>query len=336
MEIRELPNSEIEIESAISVEDFLRYKKEAVERLGIAVTIEGFRKGHVPEKILVEKLGLPKILEEAAQGALSEEYPKIIKKHGIDAIGRPEITIMKLADGNPLEFKIKTAVYPKITLPDYKKIAKDEMTKKDSEPIVEEKEITEVLEEVRRRKNGVEKHQNENTPETLIDDVFAKSLGTFESLDELKKSIRGGLLEEKKWKQKDKKRLQILENISKRAGVVLPQILIENEEGRMILELKSRIEESGITWNDYLANVKKTEDDLKKEWADIAKKRVIVNIIVNEIARLEHITADTDEVKKEVDQILAVHKNADKDAATRYVDGVLVYRKVYELLEKEN
>ena len=56
--------------------------------------------------------------------ALEKEYPKIISEHKIKAIGLPEITLTKVAENNPLGFKIKTSVLPEITLPDYKKIAR--------------------------------------------------------------------------------------------------------------------------------------------------------------------------------------------------------------------
>jgi len=65
------------------------------------------------------------ILEEMAELALSKIYPEIIIKEKIDAIGRPEISITKLAKDNPLEFKIITSVLPEVKLGDYKKIAKE-------------------------------------------------------------------------------------------------------------------------------------------------------------------------------------------------------------------
>ena len=49
--------------------------------------------------------------------ALEKEYPKIIKEYKIKAIGRREITLTKLAENNPLGFKIKTSVLRKSPFP---------------------------------------------------------------------------------------------------------------------------------------------------------------------------------------------------------------------------
>ena len=57
-------------------------------------------------------------------------FAEILDKEKIDAIGRPEIGITKLAAGNPLEFKVTTAIAPTIdSLPDYKAVSA-EKTKK--------------------------------------------------------------------------------------------------------------------------------------------------------------------------------------------------------------
>ncbi len=123
--LKQLPNAEIEISGELSGEQFAAYRAPALKQLHQTVTIDGFRPGHIPENVLVAKLGKEKILLEMAELALREHYPKIITENKIAAIGRPEITITKIATDNPLGFKIKTAVEPTVKLPDYKKIARE-------------------------------------------------------------------------------------------------------------------------------------------------------------------------------------------------------------------
>src|SRR3989338_2508347 len=121
--LNSLPERELEIVGAITVEKMSLMRQKALNRLKESVEIAGFRKGNVPDAILVQKVGEMRILEEAAEMALSEEYPNILEEHHVDAIGRPEISITKMAPRNPLEFKIKTALMPEVSLTDYKKIA---------------------------------------------------------------------------------------------------------------------------------------------------------------------------------------------------------------------
>ena len=122
--INKLPKSEAEIEGELEAEVFESYFKPALARLGKNAKIDGFREGKVPENVLLSNIPEVRILEEMAELALSEHYPKIIEEHKLDAISRPEISLTKLARKNTLGFKIKTAVLPEIKLPDYKKIAK--------------------------------------------------------------------------------------------------------------------------------------------------------------------------------------------------------------------
>src|SRR3989339_1946852 len=123
IEIKLLPNSEVEIIGEISAEIFMSGRSNAIKEFSDNAEMDGFRKGKVPEDIMIKNIGAGAVLEKMAVIALEKEYPKIISEHKIRAIGRPEITLTKLAENNPLGFKIKTSVLPEITLPDYKKIA---------------------------------------------------------------------------------------------------------------------------------------------------------------------------------------------------------------------
>ena len=96
-------------------------RNRAVKEISEKAEMDGFRRGKIPEDILIKNLGLGVLLEKMAVIALEKEYPKIIKEYKIKAIGRPEITLTKVAENNPLGFKIKTSVLPEITLPDYKR-----------------------------------------------------------------------------------------------------------------------------------------------------------------------------------------------------------------------
>ncbi|MFZ2048701.1 MAG: trigger factor family protein, partial [Minisyncoccia bacterium] len=62
-----LPESEVEITGSISLEFINECRKEALKELGEKVNIDGFRKGHIPEDILVKRVGELAVLEESAE-----------------------------------------------------------------------------------------------------------------------------------------------------------------------------------------------------------------------------------------------------------------------------
>jgi len=141
-EIKNLSNSEIEIKLEISAQEFEDFYQEALKDIAKEFESEGFRRGKAPLSIVEEKTGEEKILTEAAEKAISENYKKIVLEEKLEPISQPKVEILKFAPGNPLVVKISAVVLPKVNLPDYKKIAG---TKKRKEIKVEEKEVEDSL-----------------------------------------------------------------------------------------------------------------------------------------------------------------------------------------------
>lgn len=335
LEIKFLPEtSEVEIIGEFSSDVFMAYKDPAVKELNNEVKIDGFRQGNVPESVLMNKIGIDKILDKMAVLLLEKEYPKIIIEHKIKAVGRPEISITKIADNNPLGFKVKTAILPDITLPDYKKIAQKVLNKKE-EIKTEDHEVDKLVESLRKSRAKKNEKNEETLPE--LGDEFAKTLGNFENMDALKSTIRLNLTEEKKAKTKEAKRMEILEKISESIDNIIPKYLIDLEKDKMEEEMKRNIEQMGMKWEDYLKHVKKTEDELKKDWEKEAQKRVKIGLIIEEMTEKEKIEVPNDELEKESDNMVEYYKkmgqNIDKEKAKNYLSGVMRNEKMFQILE---
>jgi len=81
-------------------------------------------------------------LSEAINLAIQKSFSEAVLDNNLEIISKPEASIVKIAKGNPFQFKVKVCVIPKIKLPDYKEIAKKCEKKEIS---VEENEIEESL-----------------------------------------------------------------------------------------------------------------------------------------------------------------------------------------------
>ena len=137
--IKKLPDSYVELTCLVEPQEFNPFISGALKTIGQEVEVQGFRKGKVPEAILKERLGLMKIYEEAARQAISHFYAQCANQHQIDPIGRPVVTVQKLAPDNPFEFTIKVAVFPEVKLPDYTPLLK---------PLAQERRLPVVTEEM--------------------------------------------------------------------------------------------------------------------------------------------------------------------------------------------
>ncbi len=360
--IKKLDNSEVEITGEISVEEFESHRTKAVKKVAESVDIPGFRKGNVPEQVLVQKVGEPAILYEMAEMAIGKAYPRIIETEKIDAIGHPEIAITKIAKGNPLGFKAKTAIMPEVKLPDYKKIAEKVVQKTNNKPMeVNEEELEKTIDEIRKNWTKIQKksaeEENKKTSkilgpdgqpvstqntkeseETLPDltDDFVKKIGKFENVEDFKNKIKVNLTEEKKMRVKEKGRMEIMEQILNKTDILVPNVLIEGELNRMAAEFKGNITAMGLKVEDYFAKLGKSEKDMRKEWRDDAVKRVKGHLVLHTIAREENITVGEVELEEKTLQFRAHHKDADPKRVKNYLAGVLTTEKVFRFLEGDS
>jgi trigger factor len=116
-----LAKSQVELIVEMSAEELTPYFERAAENISREMKIEGFRPGKVPVEVLKAKIGEMTILEEVVNIAIDKKLNKIIEENIKEMlVGRPEINIIKMAPGNPLEFKILVAVLPEIELGEYK------------------------------------------------------------------------------------------------------------------------------------------------------------------------------------------------------------------------
>ncbi len=153
-EIKKLEDSKIEINVEIDSVSFEGVVKDIIEKTRKKITIPGFRKGGrtpPPENIVIQNVGEINILYEAAEEAINNSYRRIVEDNKIEPLGKPEISIIKIARKNPLIFKIIVSIFPEIKLPDYKKEDLFGLSKIEKrEVVVDEKEIEQTLDYIRK------------------------------------------------------------------------------------------------------------------------------------------------------------------------------------------
>lgn len=343
--VKKIEGSQSEVDAVIPAEAFMKYWPKALKKVQEYVEIDGFRKGHVPEDMILSRFGDMVVLEEMAQIALRDIYAEAIKSHGLFPIGEPQVAIKKLAKDNPLELTLTVATIPEVTLPDYKGLAKKE-TVSESEEVTDE-DVADVLKELQKGRAHAKMHEGKDEHDhshgeikdedlPALDDEFAKSFGeTFASLEDLKTKVRENLGLEKKQKVSEKKRQQIMEKLVDETKADVPDVLINDELARMLSQMKADITRFGGTWKDYLDHAKKTEDEIKSEWKDDARKRVMTQLILAKIAEIEKLFATEEEVEVELVRLMAEIQDADETRAREYLRQVVTNEKVLRFLTAE-
>ena len=185
------------------------------------------------------------------------------------------------------------------------------------------------------------------------DDAFAQSLGKFTSADEGTANIREGLRGEKETRERERLRIAMVEAIAKETRADIPSSLVEEELKKMFTELKTSVESMGAPFDDYLAHIKKTPEDLAKEWREDAKRRVIFALVLREIARREGLQPSEEDIVAAINRT-AAHRDphthggdvrapdgrftpmsagVDREQFVAYNRGVARNEKVFEFLE---
>ncbi len=363
--VEELPDSQIKITGELSYAELLSERTAALVALGKNIELDGFRKGNVPAKVLEKHLGEMAILGEMAERAISHSYPHIVEEHKLEVIGQPQIEIKKIAPDNPLAFTITVAVVPSFELADYKAVAKAVNKTRPTDEVSDE-EVAEKIKEIQKQKRAYDRMQelsqqsketadkeavelptpesvekkvknDENAPLPELTDEYAKTLGQpgqFETAEAFKAKLREHLEIEKKQENVAKHRASITDAIIEKTEIKLPQILIDSEINQMFAQMQEDLDRSNLKMDDYLAHIKKTKDELKKEWSPAAIKRAKLQLILNEIAKQEEIVPDAEEVNVQVKELLERFKDADKHRVRLYVASVILNEAVMKSLEK--
>ncbi|GAA5118558.1 trigger factor [Pseudonocardia adelaidensis] len=96
----------------------------AYKKIAQQVRVPGFRPGKVPARIIEARLGRGVVLEEVVNGAVPAKYSEAVTTaEDVTPIGRPDIEVTEIADGDKLTFKAEVDVRPQIDLPDLGSLA---------------------------------------------------------------------------------------------------------------------------------------------------------------------------------------------------------------------
>lgn len=425
VEKKALPKSQIELLVELSREEFEPYMKKGAEDVAKEVKIEGFRPGKAPYEIIKQKVGEMTIVEAAARIAINKTVDQAVKDNLVDEqpIGQPEISVTKMAPGNPFEYKVVLALLPKVELGEYKnlEIKKEsvEASEDDSNKLLDnlrEMRVKEVLAE-REAKEGdkamldinmyldnipVEGGQGKDAVIVIgreqvvpgfekqiiglkkgetkefslpypadhyqahlagkmvefkvsvkdiyerqlpeLNDDFALGFGA-KNIAELKENIKQNIQSQKQAEADRKQENEMLDKLVERTKFDdIPDLLIQNESRTMMHELEHEVANRGGKFEDYLASLKKTQDELVLELLPNAIRRVKAALLIGEVAKAENITADDEEVDKKIEDMIKQYKSYYNDIEDKikapgyksYIKNMIVNEKVIAKLKEWN
>src|SRR3989344_1670925 len=100
---RDLEHCEVHVEAEIPAEIIFGYRAETLKSLKRSIEVPGFRKGNVPDELIIKHVGEERLARETAEHAIGEELPKLFAAEKLLVIEAPKVTI-RGAESNTLRF----------------------------------------------------------------------------------------------------------------------------------------------------------------------------------------------------------------------------------------
>ncbi|MDD2200961.1 MAG: trigger factor [Firmicutes bacterium] len=138
-----------------------------------------------------------------------------------------------------------------------------------------------------------------------LDDEFAKDFGNVETLEELRRDIRHSMAHRLLADARRDLAERALDALVTTSEVEPPKLLVEQEADRAFERLQSRVEEQGLTWDQYLEAKNQSEDDAYQEILELAPAAAKKLLVTEALAKEENLLPTTDEVSIAVAQMMS-------------------------------
>ena len=170
-----------------------------------------------------------------------------------------------------------------------------------------------------------------------INDEFAKDTSEFDTLDELKASIKEKLETENTNRAKYETEDAAIKAVCDTAEVDIPSGMIETEVDNMVKDVETRLQYQGMKLDMYLQMVGKTMEEFRKENEEQAKVSVKTRLVLEAIVNAEKMEADEDAVNTKVTEMAGAYgKTPDElkqnEAFTNYVKDFIKNENVVKFI----
>ncbi len=158
-----------------------------------------------------------------------------------------------------------------------------------------------------------------------LDDEFAKDVSEFDTLKELKESIKQKIEEENKTKAKYEMQDAAVKAVCDDVEIDIPSGMIETEVDNMVREIEQRLSYQGMKLENYLQMIGKTNEEFRKEYEEQAKTSVKNRLVIEAIIKAEKIEPDELTVEEKIKEMAEMY--GQKEEQLKQNEGFVQYIK---------
>lgn len=133
-----------------------------------------------------------------------------------------------------------------------------------------------------------------------LDDEFASEVSECESLDAYKAEVKKNIKERKEREGKEKKENQAVDKAVANAVMDVPVAMIDMQTGQMADDFKRRIQQQGLTVEQYFQFTGMTEEKMMEELKPQAEKRIKTRLVLEAIVKAEDMQVSEERLEEEL------------------------------------
>lgn len=146
--------------------------------------------------------------------------------------------------------------------------------------------------------------------EPALDDKFASTVGPFENLKQLKDDIKKQLEHDASHRAERDWEAAIVNELADKTVVAIPEVLLTEQSEMILQEVRQNVVQRGMTFDEFIASSGMTEEEYKKnEVAPEAERRVKAGLMLSEIADVEGIDVEPEELEARLQQLKGQYRD---------------------------
>ena len=156
-----------------------------------------------------------------------------------------------------------------------------------------------------------------------LDDEFAKDVSEFDTLNDLKTSIREKRQAANDDRAKHETENAAVEEVAKNTEVDIPSGMIDNEIEAMIRDMEQQLAYQGINLEQYLKIMNKTRKEIEDNYREQAEKNVKSRLVLEAIIKEEKIEASQEEVDEKIKEMATSYGRKEEEIPMEFVRAAL-------------
>ncbi len=169
-------------------------------------------------------------------------------------------------------------------------------------------------------------------PVELTDETVSQ-FGNFKTVADFRAELVKQFTFEKEMQMQEAKRDEVVDMIVSKTKITVPPLLVEHEWQHFIETRDRELAKAGMTFEEYLKEMKKTEQEFEKDEKALIEKRIRTSLVFRKIQEKEEIKATDKEIQSNAAYLKRRYPDHDDAWIVRTAEAFIVQDKIFKLFE---